>query len=89
MTDADLLTRARTEWCEAHQSRDSAPDGHAWHYTLPCPTDVVAALLGVLTVATEADTCPGCGRDEWQEHRINCKVASAIAAIEKTLEEGT
>ena len=46
----DLITRAREEWLEVHKSPEDAPDGEAWHYTLPCPTDVVAALLGVLPV---------------------------------------
>ena len=44
----DLITRARKEWLEVHKSSEDAPDGEAWHYTLPCPPGVVSALLDVL-----------------------------------------
>ena len=55
MTDADLLTRARRQWLEVHKSPEDAPDGEAWHYTLPCPTAVVSALLDVLESLVQRD----------------------------------
>ena len=66
----DLIARARKEWLEVHKSPEDAPDGEAWHYTLPCPTAVVAALLDLLREAklSSVDTRP------------------AEAAIEKALE---
>ena len=51
----DLITRARKEWLEVHKSPEDAPDGEAWHYTLPCPPEVVAALLDVLENLVQRD----------------------------------
>ena len=83
----DLITRARKEWLEVHKSPEDAPDGEAWHYTLPCPPEVVAALLNALEVSIDADGCPDCGRTQWQEHSSDCRVAATYRAIEKALEE--
>lgn len=89
----DLITRARKEWLEVHKSPEDAPDGEAWHYTLPCPTAVVAALLDVMRIIEWAESCPDCRVLQVYEHGVGpykhgagCKVAVAIDEIEKALE---
>jgi hypothetical protein len=74
----DLITRARREWLEVHKSPEGAPDGEAWHYTLPCPPEVVSALLDVLEKLNEFDVRMSHGGRE---------ALRAEAAIAKALEE--
>ena len=88
----DLITRARKEWLEVHKSPEDAPDGEAWHYTLPCPQDVVAALLDVL--ASYIRTCdsiecvmPCCQTPAYKPHKGTCPILVAEAALSKALEE--
>ena len=74
----DLIARARKEWLEVHKSPEDAPDGEAWHYTLPCPQDVVAALLDVLENLVQRDV---------RMSQTGGQAIRALAAIEKALEE--
>lgn len=84
----NLITRARKEWLEVHKSPEGAPDGEAWHYTLPCPPEVVAALLVVLHEAIGDAYCSGCGKlPHMKEHDEYCSVGKAEAAIAKALGE--
>ena len=75
----DLITRARKEWLEVHKSPEDAPDGEAWHYTLPCPPEVVAALLEVLAWAKTHACAPYANRD--------CACCTALGRLDDALEE--
>ena len=75
----DLITRARKKWCEVHKSPEDAPDGEAWHYTLPCPPEVVAALLDVLENLVPRDA---------RMSQTSKQAVCALAAIAKALEAG-
>lgn len=78
MTDADLLTRARRQWLEVHKSPEDAPDGEAWHYTLPCPPEVIAALLDVLENLVQRDA---------RMSQTGEQALRALGAIAEALEE--
>lgn len=84
---SDLITRARKEWLEVHKSSEDAPDGEAWHYTLPCPPDVVSALLDVLDEVMRADSCPSCFGHRVYKHRPGCIIETAQKTITTALEE--
>ncbi len=74
----DLITRARKEWLEVHKSPEDAPDGEAWHYTLPCPTAVVSALLDVLENLVQRDV---------RMSQTGEQALRALGAIAEALEE--
>ena len=74
----DLITRARKEWLEVHKSLEDAPDGEAWHYTLPCPQDVVSALLDVLENLVQRDA---------RMSQTGEQALRALGAIAEALEE--
>lgn len=87
----DLITRARKEWCETHVAKDGAPDGHAWQYMQPCPPEVVAALLDVLTNylrTCDSTECvmPCCQTPSYMPHKSTCPIMTAETAIAKALE---
>jgi hypothetical protein len=50
----DLITRARTEWCESPEPANY-PASRLQRYTAPCPPEVVAALLDVLESLRRSD----------------------------------
>lgn len=93
----DLIARARETWCRwgsPEREGDLIPElarklgleGHYRNTYVPCPPEVVAALLNALEVSIDSDGCPDCGRTQWQEHSSDCRVAATYRAIEKALE---
>ena len=74
----NLITRARKEWTHSHPDHE----GQGWHYRAPCPPEVVAALLGVLTEAMSTH-----GRRRRDDECSDCiAVDDALAAISQALE---
>ncbi len=81
MTDADLITRARKEWCEVQDLGDEYGYGAA---ESSCPPEVVAALLAVLE--SGGCDCPEGSLCPQDNHTDYCNIRIAEYAIEKALE---
>ena len=82
----NLITRARKEWTHSHPDHE----GQGWHYRAPCPPEVVAALLDVLTNylrTCDSTECvmPCCQTPSYMPHKSTCPIMTAEAAIAKAL----
>jgi len=91
---SDLIQKARKEWCEQSffMTRFSGEKYIDTNSALrPCPPEVVAALLDVLSNYREAldadDMRVCCGVRCYKPHEENCSVLLTEAAISRALEQ--